>query len=190
MEVVLIEGYANAGKSTLVRCLSGIGNAQHIHANCRNVLQLDWINPKKKQNTLVLASSLNEGITQADAEEYTPVSTESLGAAIPPWQVEDLLDSYQATCQAEKAILCISATALIRNKNWNAQAYADHITNNNGGFGKHPVTHVVSLTSNPVPLPLFNAANNLMIPAAQFPARPNITRNALAFQVRPFINLV
>lgn len=190
MEIILIEGKANAGKSTLTRCLTGIGYTNNQHPNCMNVLLLDFTGPTSKRKTLVIPKSLNEGISQDDAAAWQEQEIKSAATAIPPWQVATLLDAYHRVCGAEVAILCVSATALASNSQWNAKAYANFLSANNGQFGTHPVTHIVSLNNKLNSLPLFAYAAIANITSRQFAAAPQITRNALAAGVRQFIQLV
>jgi len=195
MDIILIEGPGDSGKSTLARCLTGIGKANFQHPACVNVLLLDWQGQPNPKKTLVLPHSLNEGLTPVEALQHSEHSTSRLRKPVPPWRVGDLLNLYALHCGAEKAILCVSTTVLANNPQWSAQAFAGWLQNNGGSFGSHPVTRVVSLNNNPQnPWPLFAAAGQLNITTRVFPANiPGhavVTRNGLASQVRPFINLV
>ena len=57
--IYFIVGQGNAGKSSLLRCLSGKGNDHNSHPSPRNVKKLRWCGGV--QSTLVLTSSINEG---------------------------------------------------------------------------------------------------------------------------------
>jgi energy-coupling factor transporter ATP-binding protein EcfA2 len=140
VEVVLIVGADNSGKSTLVRSLTGLGRGSHDHASPRNVAKLHWIDVNRPMETFCLISSLNEG---------------KLGqrGTVSPRDVAALIDQYEtsASSPCERAILCVSSS--VQNFGWTVHDYFKV------GFGSHTLRNVIVLGaatvqfSNPIVLP-------------------------------------
>jgi len=140
IEIILIVGDSNAGKSTLVRCLTGKSRDSHRHLNAsKNILSLEWKSQNKEIPTLVLISSLNEG----DSYRWT-----SFGQYVRPNGVVKIhpkdfahfLDGYERH-GARKAILCISSGELA--SGWQLADYLSEIKSwpNNS----HKVTHTIEM---------------------------------------------
>ena len=154
MKIVLIVGESDAGKTTLIRSLSGMWIGANDHPNVRNARSLSW-GPPPPQNmqTLIMASSLNEGnwyhvnanrvftrgVRLAQANRPT-----QLIDTVAPWQLRQLLDLYDqrgTSTLCVRAILCINAS--VSERGWTVQDYQDEI--NNVGLGSHSVSHTISL---------------------------------------------
>jgi GTPase SAR1 family protein len=143
MEITLIIGDSDQGKSTLVRSLTGKSRDRHQHQHHKNLVSLDWISANSSpqtHDTLVLISSLNEGT------KYTNVGVKAYRnlagvAAVHPDDLEDMLDDYDSLGNPlPKAILCISTS--VSTRDWKLAEY--HLAMINGSFpSKHPVTKVV-----------------------------------------------
>ena len=133
MEIVLIVGKSDAGKSTLVRHLSGLRNCYIGHANptwaVKNIAALNWAQGSTGmyaiERTLCLHSSINEVVK------------------IAPECLKSILDGYQNNPACTRAILCVSLTKLPR-----IVEYAKVI--NAVGFG-HQVKHTVYLSADNTP---------------------------------------
>ena len=133
MEVILIVGKSKAGKTTLVRHLSGLYYGYNRHANptwaVKNIADLNWAQGSTgryaSERTLCLHSSINEGVT------------------IAPNDLKSILDGYENNHACPKAILCISLSEDL--------TVADYATVINAvGFG-HQVTHTVYLSADSQP---------------------------------------
>ena len=187
MEIVLIVGKSNAGKSTLVRGLSGAGQVVRPHPDVKNTALLIW-SPKTIERTLVLDGSVNEGALYqiVDAEEYPK------GATTSPSHLRNLLDLYSVDNEpysCTRAIICISASITPRKRpvGWTLADYERVI--NGGGLVGHNVTHTISLIKDGTQhnkLININAAGLNQIAIAGAPNPPNLVAEA----ARRFIGLV
>ncbi len=183
MEIVLIVGKSHAGKSTLVRSLCGIGDANYNHPNEKNTVLLHWLNCSNHR-TFVMASSVNEGACYPfeDGISYPG------GNTVAPGHLREVLDKYGAApieSHCTKAILCISTTPA--GPCWNIADYEQVI--NAGGLGGHNVTHTISLIKGGTPrtqLININSAGLNQIAIAGAPNPPNLVAEA----ARRFIGLV
>jgi len=144
VEVVLILGCSNAGKSTLVRSLTGIGSKPRGIPVSENVALLNWLGMPGwfPRWTLCLASSLNEGHRQNELVRDT----------IKPRKLLDLRDKFEAAMQKRAhpefsdghlmAILCVSTTVQVLD--WAAADYLDMIEG--GGLKPHCIKAFVEIT--------------------------------------------
>lgn len=173
MEVVFVVGGHNAGKSTLVRSLTGAGQNwnDHIARGARNVHDVEWTSGRKK--TLVMVSSLNEG---NDHAQYRPGVWRRPGTnLVAAGDLSDFLDHYQ-TLGARRAILPISLS--VRHAGFAASHYQAVMTG--GSIGAHPVTQLIALRS---ASPFAVARSHLLQNAHQ-------ARNRTAAQARALIGLI
>jgi energy-coupling factor transporter ATP-binding protein EcfA2 len=159
IEITLIIGDSDQGKSTLVRCLTGKSQDMHQHTHPKNVVPLDWVLGKsltKTYETLVLISSLNEG------RKYTTVGVKAYQSlagvvAVHPADLEDMLDDYDSlkitstkedslgkVNSPKKAILCISSSVnnTVRYPRWTLADYHNVMTDPIFA-AQYPVTNVV-----------------------------------------------
>jgi energy-coupling factor transporter ATP-binding protein EcfA2 len=198
MEITLIIGDSDQGKSTLVRCLTGKSRDRHQHPLHENLVSLDWISANSStqtHETLVLISSLNEGrkYTNFGVKGYQSLSGV---VAVHPDDLEDMLDDYgslKITSTKEdssgevnspkKAILCISSSVLT--PYWTLADY--HKVMIAPRFaGKHPVTKVVHVGK-------VTIGHTLSWPNSIHPLRvrgPLATANSVAQLARPYVGLV
>ena len=183
MEVILIVGEQNAGKTTLVRSLSGIGGARYTHPDIRNTATLEWTNGAQ-HDVFVIARSINEG-------RYYPFvlgSAHTNEQTIAPWHLSGVLDQYgHQNSNCAKAILCIRAT--ITTQGWTLKDYATAI--NDPKF-PHTVTHTVRLSAAPQPIarpPLVRTFQNAD-DEWFFRGVPERLRNQTAVNVRKHIGLI
>ena len=160
MEIVFILGGDNSGKSTLVRCLSGLGRGNHSHPSDRNIAELSWVGVDQPLKTCCLISSLNER-----------------PKTISPKELEPILDGYEAK-GCSKAILCISTS--VYEAGWAVQDYFRQMKGER--LGQHIVTHVCRLRGATHAVP--NGVSIVDVPEALR------TRNGIASHVRKGIGLL
>lgn len=186
MEIVLVIGDSNQGKSSLVRCLTGKSRDLHDHPNPKNVLLLDWNQPGSTENTLTLISSLNEGTKYPNTgvQSYrSPIGT----GAIHPLDLGDMLDDYLQLLSdneqkvATKAILCVSNS--VPTIGWQAIDYFNVLTNPNpqNRLIQHAIIHTVLIGHQRVNL---NWPNQTIVPGRGTPV------NTVADQARTQIPIV
>ncbi len=166
IDIYLIVGNSNAGKSTLVRSLAGKGQDVHTHPSLSNVLTLDWAShqssPIQPKLTLVLHGSLNEG------------------EIIPPGDLNNVLNDYKQQHHVERAILCLSTTVT----NPAAAAYfpmRTFIASN------HSIARVIALQDNVGNPPNQSFLPQTLVHANPFPFTP---RNRVAAQARGRIGII
>jgi energy-coupling factor transporter ATP-binding protein EcfA2 len=195
MEITLIIGDSDQGKSTLVRCLTGKSRDRHQHPHQKNIVSLDWISANSStqtHETLVLISSLNEGT------KYTNVGVKAYRnlagvAAVHPDDLEDMLDDYvslKITSTKEdslgkvnspkKAILCISSS--VPTQEWKLDDYHSVMTDPIFA-GKHPVTKVIQVGK-------VTIGQTLSWPNSISVSGPSQPANTVAQQARTHIGLV
>ena len=170
MDIVLILGDDNSGKSTLVRCLSGLGRGNHRHPSDRNIALLNWGAGKVPLYTFCLISSLNEGKAYPGSRitnnPKMPFGNEN---TLSPSDLDAILTSYErAGCT--KAILCISTTK--EKTAWPSAEYLSLIAG--GMIGQHRFSAIIGLDiADPgvAQVPFFR------LPRAQHP-RNDIAANA------------
>ena len=189
IDVVLIVGPSNSGKSTLVRALCGLGRGDHAHPDIKNVAELNWVvsGTSTPFKTLCLISSLNEG-TIYDAGvsrslEFIQQSGRNTINTISPLDMQQILNLYADPkgMGCKRAILCISDHVHRRPRpGWKTGDYATVI--NSGGLGQHRVTHCISLMN----------ANQMVINGAASVNLPgqNSIRNQKAAEARRAIELI
>jgi len=192
MEITLIIGDSDQGKSTLVRCLTGKSRDMHQQAHLKNTVSLDWISANtstQTHETLVSISSLNEG------RKYTTVGVRAYRSlagvvAVHPADLEDMLDYYDSLGNPlPKAILCISSS--VPTHGWTLYNY--HSAMISGSFpSKHPVTKVVHVGQVTIGHALIWP--NPMVPrhalAPIIVSGPSQAANTVAQAARPPIGLV
>ena len=157
IEVVIVEGASDTGKSTLVRGFSGIGRRKtSVHPHETNVVKLAWNfgNAVRIHETLIWESSLNEGDNHS---QYQCGDFAKQGIAlVAPRDLSVFLDAYEALGKnsveigrVRKAVLVISTTE--NSRNFTASDYASQISakgkirDGNGKVTAHRVTDLVSL---------------------------------------------
>jgi energy-coupling factor transporter ATP-binding protein EcfA2 len=182
MEIVLIVGKSNAGKSTLLRSLTGLGRGSNFHFDARaarNVADLHWgagvdENPTAHK-TVCINSSLNEE-----------------PGVIYPNDLGQILTHYEEQHRCSKGLICISSSKKISLAEYKAAIES-------AGFA-HTVTHIVILSAdNPRDqderhaMFIEGAETTLFSRFAQI-APQNfvdvVPRNSLAARVRKVIGLV
>lgn len=176
MDVVLIVGEDNSGKSTLVRCLTGQGRGNHKHPAPLNIAKLNWGPQNVTLKTFCLISSLNEGVL------YTIPRTQGGKSGslrkentIAPADLEVILDRYVGI-GCTRAILCISAT--VSAPGWEMDDYLRLIVN--GFIGQHQIASLIQLGA-AIPGP--PAVPSFVLPKASHP------RNDIAATARLNIGL-
>ncbi len=176
MDIVLIVGDDNSGKSTLVRCLSGLGRGNHKHPSDKNVALLNWGNPLHALPTLCLISSLNEGnLYNGTRIGSLPVPFGAVNT-ISPHDLDPILTEYQNKLKCSKAILCISTSVKV--KGWGFGDYMQLV--NNGMIGPHRVSAILGLGTAGPSIP--------SVPYFSLPSAPH-PRNDVAAQARGGIGL-
>lgn len=181
MDIVFITGDDKSGKSTLVRCLSGLGRGNHRHPSPRNVALLNWGAPKVAHNTLCLISSLNEGNHSLYSRIGTQPGPFGNQNTILPGDLDPILTAYQNQNNGcSKAILCISTS--VRVAHWEFEDYKRLVTNRM--IGHHTVSAVLGLGTANTNIPL---VPYLPLPSAL--TNPPHPRNDIAEQARQFIGL-
>ena len=180
MDIVLILGGDNSGKSTLVRCLSGLGRGNHRHPSNTNVAQLNWGNPVQPLGTLCLISSLNEGTLYPGTRIVEANGVIAFGAnnTISPGDLETILTAYVGE-GCSKAILCISTSVQVQG--WSFTDYLALVAN--GKIGQHRVSAIIKLVAVPP-----NVVTVPTVPTFAFPGAPH-PRNDIAAGVRQSICL-
>jgi energy-coupling factor transporter ATP-binding protein EcfA2 len=178
LNVVLIIGASNSGKSTLVRLLSGIGKGVHRHPSAKNISLLNWGSPLCLERTLCLISSLNEGSTYSPKDTHRDLSSNSYNS-VAPWDLVRLLDLYDQNDEyrCSRAILCISTT--VKTRYWTADDYATTV--NNGSVVNHAISQCIFL--GPKPETVVNCSKHIQLDAAPHP------RNDVAAAVRLAVQL-
>jgi energy-coupling factor transporter ATP-binding protein EcfA2 len=176
MDVVLIVGGDNSGKSTLVRCLTGLGRGSNKHPSDRNETVLNWGTPTVSLKTFCLISSLNEGIfylgSRISSNSALPFGREN---TIEPSDLTPILDAYSLR-GCSKAILCISTS--VSRVGWRLADYSSLVAG--GMIGQHRVSAVLGLG---VANPNFGAGAFIALPSAPHP------RNAVAALARQSISI-
>ncbi|SFS46054.1 hypothetical protein SAMN04488040_0438 [Sulfitobacter marinus] len=191
IEITLIIGDSDQGKSTLVRCLTGKSRDMQSHPHQKNIVSLDWVLPNpptQTHETLVLISSLNEG----DRNNNTKNTT----VAIQPADLEGILDIYGSPKIPQtkeetlaRAILCISSS--VRAPGWTLADYHNVMTAQRFA-GRYPVTNVVHVGQ-------VTIGHALIWPNPTVPGQrlapiivpgPLVAANSVAQAARPQIGLV
>lgn len=137
VEITLITGGSNVGKSTLTRSLTGQARVMSIHPNPKNVIDLAWAHPNNIVSTAVFGSSLNEGRPY----KWSKVWNENSGTrstTIHPSDINAILDAYENKSSVQKAIICVSATLGL--SGWRLNDYVYELQN-----GPHHINHIVQI---------------------------------------------
>jgi hypothetical protein len=202
MKVILIVGKSNAGKSTLVRSLSGLGQGSNAHSHpplfpnqspvqndgaVANIVDLDWRiqeHPNfERITTLCVNASLNE-----------------TNPPLLPNALVSILTDYEKVYGCKKAIICLSASR--QAANISLAAFDPVITGHNFAQSGHQITHTVFISAGTnaaggMPqLAIFNHCAPLEIYRGDPPAwaqngnPPTRARNDIAQTVRNHIDLV
>ena len=178
INVTLIVGPDGTGKSTLARCLSGIGRGWFVHPSFVNVADLKWDAKEAAEQTLCLLSSLNEGARYVNnGRPYQPGRGRY---TVAPWHLGQLLDLYCRSpgFECKHAVLCINTN--VADPGWTVADY-ERAAEIQVTAGTHNFINIISMGG--ADLMSIKGARNLR--SAVAPA----ARNEVAADVRTAIGL-
>lgn len=157
MQIYLVAGTANSGKSSLIRCLTGKGNDRHLHPDGLNQKQIAWTTngQTSTENTLVLNSSLNEPYPKPIDPPRGLQNGIYAHNNIHPLDLPLVLDEYRKI-GVLRAVLPISLT--VSRPDWTLldyiyalQKHATNVTIHSIAFTSTPHSQLISAIAQNVP---------------------------------------